>query len=1567
MPTPITHDNLGRGMDQFHPESRIPDGYWQDSLNGDPTPEGTMRTRKGYQRYAGSIPLRVTSVSRSGTNLDLSVDSSFDLTNLRSTPIIVYGRLSAAQTGNHSTTTAYHLYSSFTISSGKIRVTDAASGSYSDAAPQLVIYGIDWSTAIRAAGADDRWGWVNALDTYRSSLETRVVCGLGGNLFAAYTYAESGTAAGMPRMYPSIRGTASGAQVIGPAFVSAHGSRTRGDISTTGATGGNVQCTAAAYDSGSGYVDFTLALPSMAVNGTLGTIITADVDWLTVADMPGALNGTWLVKVVTQGTNALTIRCAVDDVTDSRHDVTGCDGDAGIFTDRVTLTATAKFGAGDRVQSTHIDSDLAIEVVGTSGSDVHLGGLTNTTFSVANAEVLYGTRTSQVLVPRDSGGTGTVTNLVRGDMLDVVGFTRRIRVVNVNPSADRTVNIAVSAGVATATITAGDSTTNLSVGDLVRLRGAGVHGGDVVLTAIGSSTTFSWETDEVAAVAGATCVGLTVGLDEEIELSDDSANATYLQPHARWIPLEWPTPVTAYVPQTKVRHLDQQGYDDQLFVRSAMMQDSLYFADGVHPILKFDGESVTPAGLPRWQPHLFTVPANSAQVINPIAKNAASIAVTGTAPVSTKFTCTAGEETRLTVGDWVILDHEASSVAPEVAQVRALASGAVELSVSGTGGTIYPAQFLKYYARYSLRDVNGFAIATAPTSHRDISLAIGRPALVTHTFAPFPRLGGYRFNSMDLEVYRTGDGGVPPYFRVLTAPVDFTVSRGYRHLSDSTPPALLVDEAGTEVGALDPVASALTGDELGTGWDRPPIGKYITSAASRLIIGNIVDYEQLDLTFRLPTNEINYRPYNSLIGKKFYLRKAGATGTSTNTSDVLAFQFVAFAITATSTTDVVSGVSAATDGSSFTVHLPSGNLAYSAGDWLQVTAAYGGAFSETPDVPITGWWQVQSVNNNVTTSKHEVTVRAQLPAPIEVTSINTGTEVCTTASAHGLVTGDVITPGFQATMPGGLSANADYFVIRVSATTLKLATTLANAQAGTAVNLTTNTGFYLLKGEFSGLFAAKAATGFIPVILNDFNVDAPQDYIEENLGYNTRADFSNDGAAKAIQFPRKLMHAINAVMSNYDVVQYPSFVPWLAAYAGNDYAPGQLVLRRLDVADDATTFEHNFAGGLEVYESGTALAASTRRSATRRLFPSRLCRSYKNYPEIFDSPYVQLDSDSDSAIDINPNDGDYLTGHVRLYGDSNFAQSAKEEVVIAAKNYSMYAVNADTKQVQQLITGGRGCTYPRSLQTTPDGVVFANTEGLWLIDLSMRLVQIGKYMGRKWRDAVQHDADPDLVCSHFSDAKWHVSVPVASETECDEVYVINTTEGEQPGTPINAWTRYSDFPATGWASAGRDVLFGTTSGLVCTRRRAGDETDARDDAEAIEVDWTYKPMNFGTAGLRKRVHSVEVGFRVTTGTDDVSVSFATDVVASFRAADTFELADATDLEPTDVDTNIDDRERAIVRTIRFTPPVRKANHQQLRIQCSAIDSPVEVVQFDWMVDPLSDAGVEAAPQTRGSR
>lgn len=96
------------------------------------------------------------------------------------------------------------------------------------------------------------------------------------------------------------------------------------------------------------------------------------------------------------------------------------------------------------------------------------------------------------------------------------------------------------------------------------------------------------------------------------------------------------------------------------------------------------------------------------------------------------------------------------------------------------------------------------------------------------------------------------------------------------------------------------------------------------------------------------------------------------------------------------------------------------------------------------------------------------------------------TDICT-AAAHGYLTGDQVQVSSATTLPAGLSAATYYYVIKLTDNTFKLASSLANALAGTAVDITdTGTGVHTitLKTNLVGVAGSPSGiiTGFRPVI-----------------------------------------------------------------------------------------------------------------------------------------------------------------------------------------------------------------------------------------------------------------------------------------------------------------------------------------------------------------------------------------------------------------------------------------------------------------------------------------------------
>jgi hypothetical protein len=104
---------------------------------------------------------------------------------------------------------------------------------------------------------------------------------------------------------------------------------------------------------------------------------------------------------------------------------------------------------------------------------------------------------------------------------------------------------------------------------------------------------------------------------------------------------------------------------------------------------------------------------------------------------------------------------------------------------------------------------------------------------------------------------------------------------------------------------------------------------------------------------------------------------------------------------------------------------------------FSLSATFGGTAIDITGITFTGILSVESLS-------------ATFRKPVSVTFAS---DLLTTTAPHGYITGDVVRVG-AATFPTGLDSSTLYYVIYDSATTFKLATSSANATAGTAIDIT---------------------------------------------------------------------------------------------------------------------------------------------------------------------------------------------------------------------------------------------------------------------------------------------------------------------------------------------------------------------------------------------------------------------------------------------------------------------------------------------------------------------------------
>ncbi len=467
--------------------------------------------------------------------------------------------------------------------------------------------------------------------------------------------------------------------------------------------------------------------------------------------------------------------------------------------------------------------------------------------------------------------------------------------------------------------------------------------------------------------------------------------------------------------------------------------------------------------------------------------------------------------------------------------------------------------------------------------------------------------------------------------------------------------------------------------------------------------------------------------------------------------------------------------------------------------------------------------------------------------------------------------------------------------------------------------------------------------------------------VDGNLG-GTTGDFPIFDAGK------RMAIAINAVMRMVDVslTGQESFIPWLVAHGGNDETPAGHIVIRQPRSDSSTPEVVVTFSGYDLFVNSIRRATGDQVSASTRIYPSRILVSYENYPEIVDNPGAILDVDSDSAIDINPADGQEITGVIPFFGETAFTAAQQAAILVVFKTNSIYLVDLNQKSlgaqaVQRIETEGLGCTAPYSIAASKAGIMFANTSGLYCLRRTQAIDYVGRYMERNWTERVSLP-NLDLVQGHHYGLgrSYKVSIPLAttdSYIENSEVYVYNHT-GEDEGK-LGAWSRYDNHPATGWANLAEDAYFSSTGGRVFSLRRAGDVTDFRDDSSPIDFRLDTRALDFGSPGIRKVIDRSVIHYRTPSRSTGTTVSYSLDLETEFSESTAPVIPHSPALL-----TGIDDEVGHEIETILHNVHRRRCVYFQLRVENDTLDESIEVAGLDFRVGGLAEKGILSAQNSR---
>ena len=443
---------------------------------------------------------------------------------------------------------------------------------------------------------------------------------------------------------------------------------------------------------------------------------------------------------------------------------------------------------------------------------------------------------------------------------------------------------------------------------------------------------------------------------------------------------------------------------------------------------------------------------------------------------------------------------------------------------------------------------------------------------------------------------------------------------------------------------------------------------------------------------------------------------------------------------------------------------------------------------------------------------------------------------------------------------------------------------------------------------------------------------------------------------------RVLLRLCNAI--NFS--QSTTGTPWLFANAGLDLG-GQTLLLTFPENSLRTTPEIVMPaslGSVEYYGNGVkVVGASVQVGATTTKFPSRLVVSYPNYAEVFHRPFDTDGILSDSIVDVNPADGQEITGVFPFFSESAFGAALKSSSLIVFKSNSIYVVDVESRRAQQLESNGLGCTAPYSIAATREGIMFANEAGLYRLTRALTVEPIGSYADRLWRQDVEK-SQLDLMHGHAYGVgrKYKVSYPETANIVPSSVLVYDYTK-EDTKNSYGSWTRYTNHPTTGWCNLLEDAFFCTTAGRVYQVSSGNSKYDYADDGQAISCSVTFRALDFGDSAIRKRVLHLLVHYRIPQlieGAVDVNtatVGMAVNLVDSFPALDTFYL-DVPN-KPDGLSTLTPNKQV----TLRYAVRNPKSLYFQTKISDNGLHTPLQVTGLSFRVAGLGTEGITEAAQT----
>ena len=822
--------------------------------------------------------------------------------------------LTISYTNNSGTLSGAFYYTYGNIRTNEISVTESGSPNLTtgtDTSPQLTLWGLDHAAIYGSEKQVNRRGWVNHIDSYRSPRSTHMVAGLGGNFFAALTKEE------MPSLfqnsistyYARLQGRLSSLTTIGPTFCDTGSTVVRTRGTASFNSGGTNWATVTGVSyQPSGKTRYYLNMPGLTING-----------------------GSNLSDIISTTVN-LEDYLTIKNMSHSKHN--------GTF--KVFAVSTI---SGDNQYIDVINPNINSSDYDDSGT-IGLGG-------IFSDQVTF--TSSSEFIENDlllSPSWGNETELV------VKSTSGTISVIqNVYDYRELAAGLLITGKRISDTIPLRDFTNTPSVSYLVK--------GDVIIT---SAVNYPLQ------IVSVDTANNKITVDSEISFYDDAANSIPFAVYQRWIPREMPLKDSgdALINDKIPFYFTSDEYDNQSFLRSAMVQNNMYLTNGKDEVYKYDGNSIYRAGIIPWQPGLFsTVEATTAGIalapavatdggggkVIDLLGGRIKIDKTQSAFFSNNDTVLITDGTLSPVGRYYVT-IESRELEDTGNHYLLSFKEPLPFTALGSGATVTMSKV--YQARYSFRlnikDINGVTIASAVTGALDFYTRISPTDTAPNQQKVHIRLVGlpawdhydYNNKNIELEIYRTKwssqEISVPIFYKVSTKTMPYVGLDGYIDFVDFYNNDTLTDDTS------DAVVGTLSPSVTPAGWDEPMRAKYVTSAGNRLVLANIKDWPTLSISYLTATSLIN----TDFNGQKFLFRRDSSnTDTATNMVDRVTYE-----LRSSGSATVGTITAGSPTGFTFTCNFSARTPVV--GDWVYLY------FTNSFSHPLTcsGWWQVASVSGS---------------------------------------------------------------------------------------------------------------------------------------------------------------------------------------------------------------------------------------------------------------------------------------------------------------------------------------------------------------------------------------------------------------------------------------------------------------------------------------------------------------------------------------------------------------------------------------------------------------------------